>query len=312
MIGVRGPWWPQRGNVIQRTSGAAAFAAPTPAVVFYKSCLLNFIQNDTLWLYFDKTTLHTHHLRSAMHCATICAMSDTSDTPRPRKLNRSRAQATPVAPLAKPQRTPRGPSPQKTEATRATIIDAAYADFLERGYARSTMQGVAQRAGLSKVTLFRYFESKEALFDSVVQRHIASAAFTMQHNMPAPGELVGDFLLRTLVPVMERLEKSGRAATARFVVAEGLEFPQLAQMYVRHAHLPLVARIRSLTELAHARGELLHPQVHQFPEQLLSPLWLGMMNNAVLQPHAKVNTSAMFQLQIALMFRTSPSPANGQ
>lgn len=243
------------------------------------------------------------HSPAMQHCATICAMSDISDTPRPRKPRRS---PDPQAP--KVQRTPRGPSPQKTEATRAAIVDAAYADFLERGYARSTMLGVAQRAGLSKVTLFRYFESKEALFDAVVQQHIASAAFTMQHNMPAPGELVGDFLQRTLVPVMERLEKSGRAATARFVVAEGLEFPQLAQMYVRHAHLPLVARIRSLTELAHARGELLHPEVHDFPEQLLSPLWLGMMNNAVLQPHAKVNTSAMFRLQIALMFRTSPVP----
>lgn len=219
----------------------------------------------------------------------------------------SPGKKTTLAPAAKPARTPRGPSPQKTEATRLAFIDAAYADFLERGYARSTMLGVAQRAGLSKVTLFRYFESKEALFDAVVQRHIASAAFTMQHNMPAEGELVGDFLLRTLVPVMEQLERSGRAATARFVVAEGLEFPQLAQMYVRHAHLPLVARIRSLTELAHARGELKDPRLAQYPEQLLSPLWLGMMNNAVLQPQARLPTSELFKLQIVLMYQTTPA-----
>ena len=206
---------------------------------------------------------------------------------------------------AKPARTPRGPSPQKTDATRLSIIDAAYADFLERGYARTTMLGVAQRAQLSKATMFRYFETKEALFDAVIQRHIASAAFTMQQLEPSEGELVGDFLLRVLAPVMAQLEKSGRAATARFVVAEGLGFPLLAQMYARHAHLPLVERIRSLTKLADDRGELKNPLILQYPEQLLAPLWLGMMNNEVIQPRHKLPTSEMFKLQIALMFQTS-------
>ena len=76
-------------------------------------------------------------------------------------------------------------------------------------------------------------------------------------------------------------------------------------MYARHAHLPLVERIRSLTKLADDRGELKNPLILQYPEQLLAPLWLGMMNNEVIQPRHKLPTSEMFKLQIALMFQTS-------
>jgi AcrR family transcriptional regulator len=41
---------------------------------------------------------------------------------------------------------------------------------------------VARRAGLSKVTLFRYFDTKEALFEAVMQRHIASATLALQSS----------------------------------------------------------------------------------------------------------------------------------
>ncbi|MCK9910310.1 TetR/AcrR family transcriptional regulator, partial [Microbacteriaceae bacterium K1510] len=43
----------------------------------------------------------------------------------------------------------RGPSPEKTAQTRRTIISAALAEFLDKGFADATMEGVARRAGLA-------------------------------------------------------------------------------------------------------------------------------------------------------------------
>ena len=204
------------------------------------------------------------------------------------------------------RRTPRGPSPQKTEATRLSIIDAAFAEFLEHGYARGTTASVARRAGLSKVTLFRYFDTKEALFEAVMQRHIASATLALQSSPMQEDETVGAFLLRAVAPAMDVIDSSGRSATARLVMAEGLEFPLLAQMYRRTAHEPLVARIRHLAELAQSRGELKEPALRDYPELLLGPLWMAMMNNTVLHPQMPLDAGLLFRLQVGLLFDCGP------
>src|SRR5262245_56044415 len=49
------------------------------------------------------------------------------------------------------------------------LIEAATAVFLEQGYRRTQIADVASRVGLSKGSVYTYVESKEALFDQVLQ-----------------------------------------------------------------------------------------------------------------------------------------------
>lgn len=203
----------------------------------------------------------------------------------------------------RPKRKTRGPSPQKTQATRRTIVEAAFQEFLEHGYARGTTASVAQRAGLSKVTLFRYFDSKEALFEAVIQTHIASAAVALQSSPMQEHEAVGEYLLRTVGAAADVIDSSGRSATARLVAAEGLEFPLLAQVYRRYVNDALIEHFGRLARLAHERGELKAPELLQHPELLLAPFWLVMMNNAVIHPELPMDASALFRLQVSLLFK---------
>jgi AcrR family transcriptional regulator len=54
------------------------------------------------------------------------------------------------------------------------IVRAAAAGFGEMGYRATTLEAIAERAGLSKVTLYRYVSSKEDLLSLVVERTIAA------------------------------------------------------------------------------------------------------------------------------------------
>lgn len=58
-----------------------------------------------------------------------------------------------------------------TEERRQAIIAAASQVFQEIGYERASMNEVAKRAGGSKATLYNYFPSKEALFETVVRQY---------------------------------------------------------------------------------------------------------------------------------------------
>lgn len=60
-----------------------------------------------------------------------------------------------------------------TQARREGIVAAAAEVFLEVGYERASMDEVARRAGGSKATLYKYFSSKEALFETVVRNYSA-------------------------------------------------------------------------------------------------------------------------------------------
>ena len=51
----------------------------------------------------------------------------------------------------------------KAERTRATLLRAALELFEEQGYDATTAAAIAERAGFSEMTFFRYFPSKDAV-----------------------------------------------------------------------------------------------------------------------------------------------------
>ncbi|SEG09137.1 DNA-binding transcriptional regulator, AcrR family [Thermomonospora echinospora] len=56
------------------------------------------------------------------------------------------------------------------DETRARVLDAAYEQFCRTGIQRSTMEDVARRAGVSRITVYRRFATKNALVEHVVRR----------------------------------------------------------------------------------------------------------------------------------------------
>ncbi|MCM2324095.1 MAG: TetR/AcrR family transcriptional regulator [Oligoflexia bacterium] len=175
-------------------------------------------------------------------------------------------------------------------------------EFLERGFAGSTMAGLAERARLAKGTLYLYFQTKEALFSGVV-RDIVSNPLSDSESQPIlPGERVGDYLRRTLLPVMRQMEKTGRASIARVVMAEGAQFPFLGDVYREGAYEPLLAHIRSCARLALSRGELKDDALARYPHLLVAPLWGGIIHNAMIDQRHPVDVGDLFEAQLNTYF----------
>lgn len=92
--------------------------------------------------------------------------------PRP-AAGRARAVAKPHAGKAPPTTIAQVRAAAREQATsvyRDAILAAAEAEFAERGYAATKMLDVARRAGMSVGALYRHFQSKEAIFESLVRR----------------------------------------------------------------------------------------------------------------------------------------------
>lgn len=74
--------------------------------------------------------------------------------------------------MSRPRKQPRQ---QRSRATWEAILDAAAQLFGQLGYAATTTNKVAERAGVSIGSLYQYFPDKDALLMALAERHLAEA-----------------------------------------------------------------------------------------------------------------------------------------
>jgi AcrR family transcriptional regulator len=63
----------------------------------------------------------------------------------------------------------KAPRTARGERTLRKILDAARAEFGDRGYSESSIVGITQRAGVALGTFYTYFDSKESVFQALVR-----------------------------------------------------------------------------------------------------------------------------------------------
>jgi len=136
------------------------------------------------------------------------------------------------------------PSPQQAAALREAFLSAALDSFLENGYAGTSIEAIAREAGVAKITIYRQFDNKEALFREVAHRAVIDARASMQAVVV---ERSNDER-QTLLDLVERMYLSATEpktlALLRLMIAEATRFPELAKSaYIENSYVlaPVVA-----------------------------------------------------------------------
>lgn len=89
----------------------------------------------------------------------------------------------------------RPPDAELQERRRGEILDAATAVFAEHGFAAADVQEIADKTGVGKGTVYRYFPSKEELFLATVDhgmRRLKTAVDTSIADIEPPLERVAE------------------------------------------------------------------------------------------------------------------------
>jgi AcrR family transcriptional regulator len=71
---------------------------------------------------------------------------------------------------------------ERSDATRAAILDAARALFVAKGYADTTTPDIVAAAGLTRGALYHHFEDKKALFRAVIEREAREVAKSIESS----------------------------------------------------------------------------------------------------------------------------------
>ena len=144
---------------------------------------------------------------------------------------------------------------RRKEARPGEITAAALEVFSERGFAATRLDEIAARAGVSKGTLYLYFDSKEALFRAAVETAMmpaveAAEALASSGDRPAV-DLLRDFVFGW----WQMVGCTALGGVPKLLVAEAENFPEVAAWFhetiISRAHGAMVRII----ELGVARGE---------------------------------------------------------
>jgi AcrR family transcriptional regulator len=109
------------------------------------------------------------------------------------------------------------------------IIDAAKATFLTIGYRATSMDLVAERAGVTKRTIYNNFKSKEQLLEAVIDGTLARLSDRLPPLSPDAGQ---SKLLRFAETLIELICWNGAIGVQRLLIAEVDTFPKLGTRLV--------------------------------------------------------------------------------
>ena len=141
-------------------------------------------------------------------------------------------------------------------AKRRQILEGARAVFLAQGFDAASMGEIARAAGVSKGTLYVYFENKEQLFEAIVHEQCQVQAEGLFNIDPADPD-VEAVLMRLGTGLVEFLCQPGKASPLRTVIAIADRMPEIGKKFYETGPACGIATLSSYIKTQVAAGRLL-------------------------------------------------------
>ena len=174
---------------------------------------------------------------------------------------------------------------RRPDARPDEILEAAISVFGEVGFARAKLEDVARRAGVSKGTVYLYFDSKDALFRAMVRGRVVSRFEASETELVQLGESARVALTRFLHGMWDIVRTPEMARLVRLVHSELSNFPELARFYFDEVILRVRGAVRVILDRGVATGEFRRVN-HDFAVRAVASLMVhGAMSQRFFAAH---------------------------
>jgi AcrR family transcriptional regulator len=161
---------------------------------------------------------------------------------------------------------------RRKHARPEEITAAALESFVERGYAGTRLEDVAARAGISKGTLYLYFENKEDLFKAVVREGLVSPIAEIRGIVDQFEGSTFDLLRMMLFGWWERVGATRVSGIPKLIFAEAGNFPELARFYAEEVVEPGHRVIAAIVRRGIAREEFRAVDAEYAAQMIAAPM----------------------------------------
>ena len=156
--------------------------------------------------------------------------------------------------------------------------------FAEKGFAAAKLDEIARRAGVSKGTLYLYFQDKADLFRAVIRDTVAprvAAVRDLADKLELPFAQIVPLFLSNFAEMTTRLPVG---AVAKIVIGESRNFPDLAKVWHDQVASGALSALEQLIKRAQDRGEVRPGDARLMAFSLMGPMLMGVLWKATLEP----------------------------
>jgi TetR/AcrR family transcriptional regulator len=194
---------------------------------------------------------------------------------------------------------------RRKDARPGELLSAALNLFVEKGYAATRVEEVAAQAGVSKGTLFLYFQSKEELFKAVVRENISGRFNEWNDEIPLFVGTTSDMLAYCLNSWWERVGSTRAAGITKLMMSESKNFPELAAFYQQEVVQPGRALIRRILQRGVDSGEFRPLDLDYAIYNLLAPMMYLILSQhsgcAFMPPEQSFDPKRYIDAQVATL-----------
>jgi AcrR family transcriptional regulator len=197
------------------------------------------------------------------------------------------------------------PQVRRDDETRQVIYEAARNEFAAGGYAATSIQAVARRAGVSTKTLYRLIPNKAALLESMVSNRLDRLASEL--NLRSADHTDIEEALCAALIVCAALALDGEViALQRMVLQEARKVSDIAGMYYTNGIERMAAALADWLRVQQRRGLIALDDIDEAAGMLLgmvaaaprrAVIFGGLPLPSRLEVEARVRTSAVLFLR---------------
>lgn len=156
----------------------------------------------------------------------------------------------------------------------AAVVEAARLAFAAHGFERTSMDEIAAASGVSKMTVYSYFPTKEALYsatvvDTIDQAMQTDALASLDARYPAAA------LLQIGMALLQLMRQDDVLGCHRAVIGSAVQHGELAHHFFKVGPERIVTDVARYLKAAQDAGSLTLPHVQQCADQFVS-LFLGL------------------------------------
>lgn len=190
---------------------------------------------------------------------------------------------------------------RRKEARPEEILEAALELFAEKGFSSTRMVDVAKRAGISKGTLYLYFDSKEKIFQELVTTFISpmvdEAELAISQFEGSASELLREFVAGWWANIWY----SPLSAIPKLIFSEAGNFPDLAKFYTETIYKRVRKILENIIQQGIDNNEFKNYDVDSAARLIMAPIIQANIWKHSLRPYDdELNDEAYIELHIQL------------
>lgn len=166
---------------------------------------------------------------------------------------------------------------RRKDARPGELAVAALELFVERGFAATRLDDVAKRAGVSKGTLYLYFDSKDDLFKAVVREGIVARIVEFEDRMRAYQGSSADLMRLLIKTWWQKIGATKLAGITKLMMSEAGNFPELARFYHDEVIMRGMAIITTAIKRGIDSGEFRPIELEHTPHICAAPVLMLML-----------------------------------